>query len=404
MKSEMPRSLPSSQDRGNAGLKGLFSWLQQQGLPVVSFRKRFDHLRRNPTMPERGNVLILSLPVQKEILQSEWSALSNWIDQGNTLLILASVYSKAAWQKDDECICEVKKFLQRFYAWKLRAGERPPDEEVQLDTNTLKGSIDAIKAGIEAHTPYSGQLAPRSAHSLLAGVEQVESDLTPYLLADDWSLTSHSENNLALELLEIPEQKSPTLWLMNANAGQIILSLTSDLFSNARLNQADNAQFFVNLLSRSLSAQGWLLFDDYHFGLSDLYDPDRFFSDSRLHWTIAGLFLFWLFYVVGYTERLAPVRAESKRLSAHDSLEVLSGFLARRLDKRLLAEELVKHLIEDLARRRRFRDEQEVWKWLERQNRVGKDQLELLTAARKQQKVPIKSLTDTISSLRTLLL
>ena len=406
IKQAEPASVPTTEDNGVDGLNGLISWLQQQDLGVVSFRKRFHDLNQN--LPPRGNVLIMSMPVPKKILKSEWSALADWLDQGNTLILLAAVYSEPAWRNQQDCICDVKSFLSGYYAWDLHAeddeNEVDQDEAAKTqasEAKTLKSSIAAIKTRMAEQSPITVELVPQSVHPILADIEQVEAETTPYLLERAWTLESDDQDNLALGLLHASGRDMTSVWLMSAGAGQIVLTLTPDIFSNARLNHANNAQFFINLINQSLSEHGRLLFDDYHFGLSDLYDPERFFQDRRLHKTLAFLVLFWLFYVIGYSERLAPIRVRAKKISACDSVDVMAVFFARRLNKRLLGDELVKHLLEEIARSRRLRDEDEVWQWLERHSRIEKQQLELLKSARNHKKHSLRALTDTISTIRT---
>jgi hypothetical protein len=193
-------------------------------------------------------------------------------------------------------------------------------------------------------------------------------------------------------------------WQMKAGNGQIILMLTPDIFSNHQLNDANNAQFFVNVLNQALSPQGKVLFDDYHFGLSELYDPQNFFKDPRLHKTLLCLGLLWGFYVVGYSPRLAPIRLKGGKLSLLDFTDTTASFFARRVGKRQLAEALVKHLLMDICQRRHLVGEDQALLWLSQHRKIKSQQLALLKLALEKQRLSLPILTNTLIDIRTTLL
>ncbi|MGR8935593.1 MAG: DUF4350 domain-containing protein [Gammaproteobacteria bacterium] len=401
-----PVSLPTSEDRGSDGLKGLYTWLQGERLPVASLRRRYTDLHRYTATAEQGNVLIVSLPAAKEVLEREWQALHAWVAKGNTLLVLGAVYYRPAWAHGEDCFCEVKKFLRQF-AWSLAAQTQAGAAKERKDYagKNLQEKLAALRADVKAHMAEQDRLSAVSGHPVLHGVAQIETQTTPALLKERWSLTSKARDNLAWRLLMFADRKeTAAVWQIKAGAGQVFLSLTPDLFSNGRLNHADNARFFGNLLSQALAAGGTLLFDDYHFGLSELYDPERFFADDRLHRTLGCLGLIWMLYVIGYSNRLAPVRAINAKVSLGDFIDATAGFFARRLHRRILAGELVRHLLTDLRHQRRLRDDEDAWRWLERHPQITSGQMALLKQASLKRRVSLARLTDTITHIRITLL
>jgi len=409
---QKPLSLPTSEDRGPDGLKGLFTWLQREGLPVVSFRKRYNDLLKDPALPATGNVLLASLPASRELRKTEWPALSEWLEQGNTLIILGAVYQRPAWATGEDCLCAVKEFLSE-YDWTLNStdADQQDDEEdkpaqsgKEAADKTLQRSIEKLQADLKESLAQDSQLLALSAQPLLEGVKTLQTQTRPGLLKAPWTLTSSEPENLALRLLRLKDSDLTTAWWMNAGAGRIVLLLTPDLFSNSQLGQADNARFFSNLIDQALAPDGRLLFDDYHFDLSELYDPEHFFKDPRLHKTLACIGLFWLLYVIGYTDRLAPVRQAESPLSTRDFINVTSEFFARRLSKPLLAEALVKHLLADIHARRGLRSEAEVWHWLEQHSRIDPQQIKLLKQALAKQRLSLLRLSNTITYIRTVTL
>lgn len=400
-----PVSLPTTEDRGSEGLKGLFSWLQREQLAVVSLRKRFTALEQDKSIPPRGNVLIFSLPSPEKITASEWSALSRWLVRGNSLVILGAVYQRPAWAKGDDCFCEVKKLLDAE-EWTLYAEdtEKTRDEPRISKAKSFQDSIAVLQANVKNHLPKTNRLSAVSSLPLLQGVKTLDTQTTPNLLQKRWVLHSENPDKLALRLFELTASPVTAAWQIQAGKGRVVLLLTPDIFSNSRLNHADNARFLSNLLGLSLAAEGRVLFDDYHFGLSELYDAEHFFKDERLHQTLASLGLLWLFYVIGYSTRLAPVRVVEPKLSAREFIDATAGFFARRLSRPLVAEALVKHLLTDIGKHRRLRDEAEVWRWLEQHNQIADEQLSLLKGALAKQRLSLKRLTNTLTDIRTVTL
>ncbi len=412
-------SLPTTEDSGTDGLKGLFTWLQREKIPVVSYRKRFSDLANDKSLPQSGNVLLANMPTATEIRDSEWNDLLDWLERGNTLVILGAVYHHPAWASGEDCFCDVKEFLGR-YDWVLsskskseeeakpsqnKAANKTPTKELPtIKDKTFRESISDLQANVKGYIPQKNQLSASPNLPLMDGVITISVSITPNLREKSWTLTSDNTDNLALRLLNFTGTDKTAAWLMNAGTGQIVLLLTPDMFSNTILGRDDNAQLFNNLTNLLLTSKGKLLFDDYHYGLSDLYDPERFFSDTRLHKTLGCLFLFWLFYVIGYTNRLAPVRMPLPKLSSGDFIDVMAGFFARRTSKPTLAEALVKHLLADLGKKRRLPNETEAWLWLEQHHRVNVTQLNILKRAQARQKVSLLNLTNTIAEIRTVTL
>jgi predicted PurR-regulated permease PerM len=73
--SNLPLSLPSSEDRGADGLKGLYQWLQSQKIPVLSYRKPYTDLENTAELAINGNLLIINLPSPKPIRASRKTSL-----------------------------------------------------------------------------------------------------------------------------------------------------------------------------------------------------------------------------------------------------------------------------------------------------------------------------------------
>lgn len=178
------------------------------------------------------------------------------------------------------------------------------------------------------------------------------------------------------------------------------MSLAPDLFNNQTLNKADNAVLFSNIIAQYLGKNGTVIFDDYHFGLSDLYDPDQFFADARLHKTLGLIFLLWLFYVFGYSQRLAPVHAKKIRPSSVDYVNAMAGFFSNRIGKKTLGKELSRRLIRDIRYRWHLSSDREAWEWLQEHPGLDPSLLTLLQNEQQKQSVSLSVLSQTIIQIR----
>ena len=149
---QIKKSLPSTEDRGINGLYGLKQWLQLNGISTFSLRQRYTDLQQLQQLPEQGNLLILSLPVERQLLDSEWPALATWISQGNTLLLMGSIYNQAVWTSGEDCFCDAKKLLA-YFDWDLSSEDIDPvTNDDKLDS--LNEAVDkSLKTRLPACKP-----------------------------------------------------------------------------------------------------------------------------------------------------------------------------------------------------------------------------------------------------------
>jgi hypothetical protein len=163
------------------------------------------------------------------------------------------------------------------------------------------------------------------------------------------------------------------LWLLADGAGSIVLSGFGSLLSNRALGEADNARLLANLARASLGKGGAVLFDDEHQGLSDSYDPSKFFGDRRLYETFAILLAVWLVWVVGGTRLSPPARPAAAQGEA-DLVRTTGAFLARVLRPAAAARRMFEHFFQRLRRtlREPTLDPSPYWEWLENNPRLAR--------------------------------
>lgn len=380
-------SRPTTEDSGKHGLKALYSWLGHNNVNSHSLRKPVTRIHQDD-LPATGNLLIVSLPFSTEPLDSEWTALNHWISNGNTVLVLAGMYhipqwaEGYEWSRESEIISAIEYLTAEEFTLESDDIDGINDQEKEFDLTELQASIQAFKP-----SPY--RLYPAIEHSLFDNVYELESWNTPgvYQYKDEiddiqsvqWSIDSES-SRLALRLMSGESQQLPAMWLLPVGRGFIYLSAFPDLVSNRVLKQQDNARWFANLLAHTVSSDGYVIFDDYHFGLSDLYDPEAFFADSRLHNSLLFIGAFWLIYALGRSPRLAPVKKHASKPATTDFIEAMAGFFTRRVRSRTLAKQLAQRLLEEISQRTQLEGEL-LWNWLHDHPDVSEHDLQRLRHA-----------------------
>jgi len=360
-------SRPTTEDAGRHGLKALYSWLAQNDFNIHSLRTPVTRIDQQ-TLPASGNLMVVSLPLAREPLDSEWLALNNWIREGNAMIVLTSLYHIPQWSKtrewsrEDDIQDAINKLTAEEFTLQRDAIE---DSEAEFSLVDMQESIQAFK-------PSAYRLYPAVEHSLFNEVYELESVHTPgmYQYKNEideieeayWKIESES-SRLALRLVYGESQEHTAMWLLPVGKGWIYLSAFPDLLGNGVVKQQDNARWFTNLVSHTVSNGGFVVFDDYHFGLSDLYDPDAFFSDDRLHNSLLFIGAFWLIYALGRSPRLAPVRNRSIKPATRDFIEAMAGFFTRRIKPATIAHELSTRLLENISTHTQLSGDS-LWNWL----------------------------------------
>jgi hypothetical protein len=359
-----PESMPTTADRGERGLQGLQSWIESSGIRVKSLRGRYDRLPADAELPERGNLMILTLPQPVPARQLEIDALKDWVERGNALLVLdgsIEIFAQPQprrWQPSD---------MLAALGFSLEFADPEGD---QADDSGDAAQVELGKDG----RPRPRGLVPRGRHPVLQGVREVQvRTRSLYPLA----LTSKEKFRSALVLLEDPLTVSPALWQVRIGEGTGWISGYADPFGNAALGASDNARLLANIVASSLGPDGRVIFDDMHQGLTEVYDPDAFFGDARLHATLWFIVGFWLIYVVGRSNRIAPLVQRPELPRAVDFVRAVGGLFARRLSGHEVALGLLRHFFAELRGVRAGADGID-WELLARYPRVPRSQIDEL--------------------------
>ena len=368
-------SLATTEDRGKHGLFALHMWLQDSGIATLSMRDRYKALSTQINLPESGNLLIISLPLRMQARNNELNELQTWITNGNSVLLLTALSDWPEWaprQADDS----INHVINRMGFTASYVDTKETDEKKSENKKKPVTSKKPDTAELEKQKPelLPAPLATTIEHPLLSGVKQLDAE---WLSSEwrDWELDS-DDTRTSLVLLKDKLTNLPAFWQARVGSGTLYISKYADLFSNQRINKADNARFFTNLVRYATSSGGHVIFDDMHQGLSTLYDPDAFYGDSRLHHTLLFLLMLWLVYVLGHTNRFRAPQERKRAVHLSDHVKALGGLFARRLHSAAIAQRMLFHFYNEVRKIYGLpQNGQPVWPQLESNIKVEADVL-----------------------------
>jgi hypothetical protein len=350
-----PASLPLSTDSGEDGMLAAWRWLQAEAIPVLSLRNRYDHLSSTAVGGTgAGNVLITLMPHRLAVRAAEWQPLARWIEQGNTLLVMAAMDDTPRWTLGSESsfVLELQRATHMSFIVKTDQNAKPSE------TQQLEDSLNALLG------PAVIPIIPRGAHALLSEVRNLRavSDLP----ASRWR-AEPVDGSLALALAQRADNFDPLLWLMRQGEGQVIVFAVASPFANREIALSNNARLLSNIIGWSRAPQGKVLFDDAHQGLVDFYDPKVFFHDPRLHRTLAWSVLLWLAFVLGPL-RLASAYSPWQPVDESALIDASGRFFSVAVAPHEAARRLFENFFNELRHRLALPENGEpLWGWLETQ-------------------------------------
>ena len=372
-------SVPTSSNNGRYGLLGLKRWLDQAGVANLSLQQRYNSLFSDDTIAASGNLLITSAPATVPAREEELDFLFFWLSQGNDILLLSAHTDVPQWTLsanagDNNVLSNLGYQLLTEQTEQPIEDEpdEPSEEEVeeQEDEKSFAEQLRDLGQQIDALQYQEITLTPLSSHPLTQNVNEVSArrlsavEAPTQLLGLDWPRN-------ALVLLRDADGR-PALWEARVGLGRLWLSRFADLFGNVTLGQKGNAQLMANIIRSSLKPGGQVIFDDMHFGVSSLYDPEAFFGDSRLHNTLWFILGFWLLYVVGYGNRFMPISHKAQPVQSVDFTYAIGGYFARRLTNQSTALALFQHFFNDVRAYYKLPlNGEPVWEMLERNPRLA---------------------------------
>jgi hypothetical protein len=352
---------PVSTEAGPNGYLGLQRWLANEGIPTVSLRERFGSLESATPGSPGGNLLITTVPHVYPLRSSEAQPLQIWIEEGNTLLVLAGLSDTPDWSTGegaDPSMIEHLKEMTGLTFTQLAVPEAPKQgEAAPAPQPTTRDALLAVSRWAE---PQRTEFAPNGPHPLLEGVSSLLA--VSEFPSANWQASS--DLAVVLDLASSRDASVPALWLSPYGEGQIIVSAYGSIFTNKVIGEQDNARLFANIVRRSLGENGRVIIDDAHQGLVSFYDPAKFYGDSRLHRSLLWLLALWLVFVLG-PRRLRSIPAEWQPLDVTSFVRATGGFMARVLRPAVAGQRLFANFFNEIRGRLGMTaDGAPVWEWL----------------------------------------
>lgn len=341
-----PISYPTTVDHHQYGLAGAYRWLESQHVPVYSLRQRYSTLGNNQSLAHSGNLLVISLPLRMNAHAQEIHALKTWVKNGNNVLLLISMSNWPQWASR-RMSQSITKMLGDFglgiTLTRATVLNKNKHDDAVSRVEDAASRIDKLlhpKAKTRQLVPADATPYTRDVHHVQASWQLSE--------GLNWHLTCHHHSTSNLVLLRDQASHSPALWLGFYGKGRLIISRHSGIFDNASLGLADNARLLSNLVYQLRGTHGHVVFDDMHQGLTTIYDPHAFFRDPRLHHTLLFLFVLWLIYVLGHTNRFGRVRQSLPQLQLREHVEAIGNLFARRLHPSAVALRYARHFFNEV--------------------------------------------------------
>lgn len=352
-------ALPTSIEPGGNGYLGLATWLARNGVATASLRERFDVLHEDfpapsQAYPGQGHILLTTYPFALDARTDELAALHEWVEAGNTLLVMAALNETPDWANGTaaDFVIGLEKLSGLFF----EAIDPGNDDTISFAEMLNPGEV--VYDLVTSH-PLAGD----ARH--LEGMSDLPTSQWQPIPVADWT------SPVQIAHAEPPGHGG--MWQVAQGNGFIIVSASATLFINRQLDKADNATFMSTLASTHLATDGHVIFDDFHQGLSEIYDPEAFFADDRLHATMFILIAFWLLYLVGNAGRLAKPLPEVSRPEQRELVRALAQFMYRKLSRPTAAQLVIDQWLNDLTRGGKLNAAENPWSQLAAMPLIDRD-------------------------------
>jgi hypothetical protein len=315
MSREVPR--PTSEERGGNGYRAAAEWLAAEKIRTLSLQESLGGLLDRNDLAATGNVIIVTLPVTTGFRTDEYRTLDRWVRTGNTLLVVAALSDQPDWAHGFGGLAASDvNLLTGLQFQPARSRARPSPSGAAADTQFIESQ--------------RALLVPNRPHGYFEGVREAVA------LSDfprqNWTVGIPNDA-FVLSLAHDDQSGAGVLWTRSLGEGRVVISAFGSIFTNRALGLAGNSRLLANMVGANLGPVGAVLFDDVHQGLSAAYDPQKFYRDSRLYYTLGILIAVWLAWVLGSTRLRGPVAARRRAaLRAPREAELVratGGFFSR---------------------------------------------------------------------------
>lgn len=362
-------ALPLSTELRPDGYQAAWRWLKSEGIPVTALHEHYDRLfTGNVSSSPTGNILLTTLPHKLAARPGEVIQLDQWVERGNTLIVMAALDDTPLWALTNSSnLIEAAGRLTRLKFTVINAEDEP-------------------KKGAQPHEPIgsvlqnlvrtqSSTIEPRGDHPFLQQVKAVQ--VLSEFPASRWRGVPMDSSGV-LQIGQIAGKGDAAIWLRRQGRGQVITFAAAGIFSNAVIGEQDNARLLSNLIAWSRGGAGTVIFDDAHQGAVTYYDAKAFFKDPRLHRTIAWMVLLWFVFVLGI-QRLRSRQVDWNPVDVTAFVAGSGEFFAATLTSATAGARLLANFFNSIrCRLGLVQDGTPEWEWLSAQAGVAARDLEEL--------------------------
>lgn len=378
---------PTTIEAGPNGYLGLMRWLTAERVPMLSLRERYTKLQQlSDLSADSGNLMLTTAPQLYPLRQSEFVPLFQWVNEGNTLLIVAGLSDTPDWSMGEGMDVDFMENLEALTDLRFQQiPETPAQPEAKAvnpkaaeqDKQQKKATVrETMIATTKYDQPMRFEMKPAGPHPLLEGVTTVGA-VSEYPSAK-WRASLEGQGQAVVELAHDPVSGVPVLWVLPSGNGQIILSAYGSIFTNKALGNDDNARLLANIVRWSVRDGGKFIIDDAHQGLVAFYDPTAFFGDRRLHATLWWLLGLWLVFVLS-SQRLRAAVSTWNPVDITGFVRATGGFMARVLRPAVVGQQLFANFFNDTRLRMGLAPNGEpLWDWLSVQAAVAPQDVQRL--------------------------
>jgi hypothetical protein len=322
-----------ARENGTGGASGLYRWAGRIGIPVRLLDVPL--WEEAPALKGHQGHCIVTMgdgswsPMGEEPTPVNWHAVRNWISRGNTLIVVTDKPADlpGAFRTDllHSALGEAGGASSSKPAPALFQGSvdsRPETARTPVDTG---GALMVERDG-PRWTVSKNQAPGAGAAGTPAPPPPPENDPTRWQLAGD--------------------ARGGVLFRIPVGLGAVYLLLDAFAWTNAGLDQGDNARVLADVLRREIRG-GDLAFDEYRHGHGRSESFLAYFLNSPGSSGFMWLAATWcLLYVYGRNVRLRPVEpyVEPERRTAQEAIDAVAQLYERARAAPLVVEAVARRL------------------------------------------------------------
>jgi hypothetical protein len=319
-----------ARDHGTGGAAGLYRWATRIGIPVRLLEVpvwEASHSLGEST----GNCLLTMgngswSSTGDELKPASWQSVRNWLARGNTLIVVTSALGSLPVELQQGLFPSTLTESGTEPASKFghaSVGSRPETTEARLkngekltvELNGPRGSFASTRAAAPGASGTSPSKSPRV------------NDPEPTQLAGDL--------------------RGGVLFRIPVGQGSVYLLLDEFAWTNAGLDQGDNARVLAEVLDREISGGGVLEFDEYRHGHGRTESFLTFLLNLPGSSAFLQLAAIWaILYVYARNIRLKPTESyvERERRTAQEYIDAVAQLYERARAVPLVVEAVARRL------------------------------------------------------------